>query len=79
MIGSSLASGQTLTDSRVGLGERIMQTTASAASSVGHAAGVVVSAPVAVIDPDTRDHFSEQLGQLKQSVTSIGPHGAEGE
>ncbi|WP_395664737.1 alpha/beta hydrolase [Methylocella sp.] len=79
MIGTSLASGQTLTDSRVGIGERIMQTTASAASSVGHAAGVVVSAPVAVIDPETREHFGDQVDQLTQSVTSIGPRSREAE
>ena len=51
LIGRSLASGQTLTFSRVGFGQKIMQTAASAATSVGHAAGLVVSAPVALVDP----------------------------
>ncbi|ACK50519.1 protein of unknown function DUF900 hydrolase family protein [Methylocella silvestris BL2] len=73
LIGRGLASGQVLTDSRVGFGEKIMQTTASAASSVGHAAGLVVSAPVAIVDPDTRDHFDEQVDQFTQSVKQIGP------
>jgi esterase/lipase superfamily enzyme len=73
LIGRSLASGQVLTDSHVGFGEKIMQTTASAASSVGHAAGLVISAPVAIIDPDTRDHFGDQVEQVGQSISQIGP------
>jgi len=32
-----------------------------AASTVGSAAGVVVSAPFAVIDPRTRDNFGDNL------------------
>jgi esterase/lipase superfamily enzyme len=73
LIGRSLAAGQTLTDSRVGFGEKIMQTTANAASSVGHAAGLVISAPIAIIDPETRDHFGDQIDQLTQSVQQIRP------
>ncbi len=77
LIGRSLASGQMLTDSRVGFGEKIMQTTTSAASSVGHAAGLVVSAPVAIVDPETRDHLGDQVDQFSQSVTQIGPERRE--
>lgn len=73
LIGDSLASGQTLTDSRVGFGERIMQTTAGAAASVGHAAGLAISAPIAIIDPDTRDHFGDQVDQFTRSVQQIAP------
>jgi esterase/lipase superfamily enzyme len=73
LIGNSLASGQVLTDSRVGLGEKIMQTTASAATSVGHAAGLAVSAPVAIVDPETREHFGDQVDQFSQGVKQIGP------
>ena len=50
-----------------------MQTTANAASSVGHAAGLVISAPIAIIDPETRDHFGDQIDQLTQSVQQIRP------
>jgi esterase/lipase superfamily enzyme len=72
LIGNSLASGQVLTDSRVGFGEKIMQTTASAATSVGHAAGLAVSVPVAIVDPETRDHLGDQVDALSQSVRQIG-------
>lgn len=73
LIGRSLASGQTLTDSRVGFGQKIMQTTAGAAASVGHAAGLIISAPVALVDPETRDHYGDQIDQFTQSVHQIGP------
>lgn len=73
LIGRSLASGQTLTGSRVGFGEKIMQTTASATTSVGHAAGLIVSAPVAIVDSETRDHYGDQIDQFNQSIHQIGP------
>ena len=38
LIGKRLAEGQTVTDSRVGLGDRIIQVTAGAATAVGTAA-----------------------------------------
>ena len=73
LIGRSLASGQTLTNSRVGFGEKIMQTTASAATSVGQAAGLIVSAPVAIVDPETAEHYGDQINEFNQSVREIGP------
>ena len=64
-----------LTDRRVGLGTRIMQVTAGAAGaagSVGHAAGLAISAPVSVVDPETRAHFGDQVEEFKDSVRRIG-------
>ena len=64
----SLTPGQTLTGSRVSLGEKILQTTAGATASVGHAAGLVVTAPVAIVDPDTREQYGDQVDAFSQSV-----------
>ena len=72
LIGRSLAAGQTLTDRRVGLGARIMQVTSGAAGTVGHAAGLAISAPISVVDPETRNHFGDQIDQFNQSVRRIG-------
>jgi esterase/lipase superfamily enzyme len=69
IIGRELAEGQTLTDSRVGVGDRIIQVTAGAAAAVGTAAGLAVSAPVAVIDPRTRENFQEHVEGLGQAVS----------
>jgi esterase/lipase superfamily enzyme len=68
LLGRAVARGQVLTDSRVGLGERIAQSAAGAAASVGHAAGLVVSAPLAIVDPDTREHLGDQMDAFGRSV-----------
>ena len=72
LIGRRLATGQALTDRRVGLGARIMSATAGAAGTVGHAAGLAISAPVSVVDPETRNHFGDQINQFNQSVRQVG-------
>jgi esterase/lipase superfamily enzyme len=69
LIGRAVAGGQVLTDSRVGLGEKITQAAAGAAASAGHAAGLIVSAPVAIVDPDTREHYGDEFDAFSRSVT----------
>jgi esterase/lipase superfamily enzyme len=71
LIGKRLAEGQTVTDSRVGLGDRIVQVTAGAATAVGTAAGLVVSAPIAIVDPQTRRTLGEQVEGLGRSVSDV--------
>jgi esterase/lipase superfamily enzyme len=60
-----LAGGQVLTDSRVGVGNVIIGPITGLASSVGRAAGVVVAAPVPIVDPRTR-------GSLVRLVQELG-------
>ncbi|MGB6177522.1 MAG: esterase, partial [Methylocella sp.] len=75
LIGRSIASGQTLTDSKVGLGDKIVETTAGAAASAGHAAGLVVAAPVAIVDPLTREQFGDEVDAFSRSVQDAAtPH-----
>ncbi|MCK3775772.1 alpha/beta hydrolase [Ensifer sesbaniae] len=69
LIGAPLSTGQTLTDSRTGLGDTIVSMTAGAAHTVGTAAGLVVAAPVAVIDQNTRENYGRHAGAL------VGPSG----
>lgn len=68
LIGRRLVAGQTVTDSRIGVGDRIAQVTVEAASSVGVAAGLVLSAPAAALDPDSRANYDEQVKTLSNSV-----------
>ncbi|MEP9377980.1 alpha/beta hydrolase [Aquabacter sp. CN5-332] len=70
LIGSRLLAGQSLTDGREGVGDRIIQVTTGAAASIGTAAGVVISAPVAVLDPTSRENFGAQVQQLGSTVTN---------
>jgi hypothetical protein len=52
-----------------------VQATTGAAASVGQAASLVVTAPVAVVDPVTREHFGDEIDVLTQSVHDAGvPH-----
>ncbi len=67
-IGQRLAEGQTITDSHVGVGDRIAQVTVNAASAVGSAAGLVLSAPAAVVDPDSRANYDEQMQTFGMSL-----------
>ncbi|MBM6596332.1 alpha/beta hydrolase [Microvirga pudoricolor] len=69
MIGQQLASGQVLTDNRVGVGDVIIGAAAGAASTVGKAAGVIVSAPVAIVDPRTRENLGEHVQDLGETLT----------
>ncbi|MFT4097540.1 MAG: alpha/beta hydrolase [Rhodoblastus sp.] len=78
-IGARLASGQAISDGHAGLGEKIGQVAIGAAGTVGRAAGVVVSAPIAIVDGRTREGLSDQIEALGesasntvQSTTSVG-------
>ncbi|MBZ9939451.1 alpha/beta hydrolase [Mesorhizobium sp. BR1-1-16] len=67
-IGARLADGQAITDSRIGLGDRIIAASTGAAATVGAAAGVIVAAPVAIIDPNTRDNLDDNVEALGDSI-----------
>jgi esterase/lipase superfamily enzyme len=68
IIGRELAQGQTLTDSRIGVGDRIIQATTGVASAVGTAAGIAVSAPVAIVDPRTRENLGNYADDLGRNL-----------
>jgi esterase/lipase superfamily enzyme len=72
LIGSRLVAGQPITDSRVGFGERVIQVTGNAAAAVGTAAGLVVSAPIAVVDPHTRNNFGHKVEELGHKLNEAG-------
>ncbi len=60
-IGARLAGGQALSDAQAGLGDRLGNVAAGAASTVGSAAGAAVAAPFAIVDPATRENIGERL------------------
>lgn len=61
LIGARISDGQTLTDNRIGLGDKILAATTETAAAAGNAAGLIIVAPVAVVDADTRDNFASQV------------------
>jgi esterase/lipase superfamily enzyme len=74
LIGTRLSSGQTLTDNRLGLGDQIVTATAGVAAAAGTTAGLVIAAPVAVLDQNTRDNYADHVGALGVTVP-VGPAG----
>jgi esterase/lipase superfamily enzyme len=68
LIGARISNGQTLTDSKVGLGDKILAATTSTAAAAGSAAGLILAAPVAVVDADTRDNYAGQVSGLAGPV-----------
>ena len=70
MIGSRIAGGQSFNDGKAGIGEKVVQATAGAGSTVGHAAGMAISAPIAIIDPRTRESMGSQFDSLSEDARS---------
>lgn len=68
LIGKRLVAGQTITDSEVGLGDRLGAVAMGTAQGVGSAASLVVSAPIAVFDPHTRKTYNEQIDRFGRAV-----------
>jgi len=64
LIGARISDGQTLTDSKVGLGDTILAATTSTAAAAGSAAGLILAAPVAIVDPNTRDNYATEVEGL---------------
>ncbi len=72
-IGGRLIEGQDIGGRSLGIGDRIGLAVTSATATVGNAAGLVVAAPFAVIDPATRDN----LGDRVRTLTPIGEEGSD--
>ncbi|WP_245425485.1 alpha/beta hydrolase [Phyllobacterium brassicacearum] len=65
LIGARISDGQTLTDNRVGLGDQILAATTGTAAAAGNAAGLILAAPVAAVDQNTRDNYADQIVTLR--------------
>jgi esterase/lipase superfamily enzyme len=68
LIGNRLIAGQTVTDSDVGLGETLGAVALGTAQTVGSAASVAVSTPIAIFDPATRRNYKDQVDRFGNSI-----------
>jgi len=68
LLGQRLIDGQTVTDQDLGLGAELGATAMSVSNTVGSAAGMVISAPIAIIDPNARDTFDAQSRRFGQGL-----------
>ncbi|GJE76552.1 hypothetical protein BGCPKDLD_3147 [Methylorubrum suomiense] len=64
LLGKRLADGQPISDGQIGIGDRLVSTAAGAASTVATGAALAVAAPVAIIDPQTRETYGEHLSNV---------------
>ena len=62
LIGERLVAGQTITDSRVGLGDGLGLVAMGTANAVGDVASLAVRAPIAVFEPNTQSVFRKRAG-----------------
>ena len=69
LIGTRLSQGQTLTDSHVGIGDSVIAATTGVAATAGGAAGLLIAAPLAVVDQDTRKNYAHQVNAVSGSGT----------
>lgn len=68
LIGRQLTAGQDLNTFEVGVGDRIGHLATATGANIGAAAGLLVTAPLAVVDAQTRDTFDDRLDHFSQSV-----------
>jgi len=64
LIGARISEGQTLTDSKMGLGDHLIAGTTGVAAAAGSAAGLILTAPVAVVDQASRENYAHHLSGL---------------
>ncbi len=71
-----MAQGQGLTDAKSGLDERVGLLTTGAAKTIGSAAGLTVSVPLAIVDGRVRESIGAQVGAvgggLNDTIGSVG-------
>lgn len=71
LIGSRLSNGQALTDSRLGVGDRIVAATTSVAATTGTAAGLILAAPAAAVDQTTRENYATGVEALNPGFKNV--------
>lgn len=64
LIGARISEGQTLTDSKMGLGDHLIAGTTGVAAAAGSAAGLILAAPVAVVDQASRENYEHHFSGL---------------
>jgi esterase/lipase superfamily enzyme len=68
LIGERLIAGETFSGANPSLGERVGGFAMGVGQTVGGAAGVALSAPIAIVDPNSRRTFNEQVDHLGHVV-----------
>lgn len=76
-LGTQLINGRSASDQQAGVGERLGGAAMGLAQGVAGATGLTLSAPIAVLDPNVRRAYSNQLNQLRQAVDNAVASGSD--
>lgn len=68
LLGQRLIDGQEVTDQDLGLGAELSVTAMSVTNTVGSAAGIAISAPIAILDPKARDTLDDQTRRFGKGL-----------
>ncbi len=71
MIGRRLASGQDLSDGKAGLGDKLTGVVMGATGAVGSAASMAIHAPLAIVDPSSREAMGEHFEEFRSSTGRV--------
>ncbi|MCY0093230.1 alpha/beta hydrolase [Hoeflea ulvae] len=72
LLGQRLIAGQTVTNQDVGLGTELGATALTLSNTVGSVAGIAITAPIAILDPNSRDSFTAQTRRFGQGLGATG-------
>ena len=65
LLGKRLADGQPISDGQIGIGDRLVSTAAGAGVDRPRTgAALAVAAPVAIVDPQTRETYGDHLSNV---------------
>ena len=72
LLGQRLIAGQTVTDQDIGLGTELGASALTLTDTVGSAAGMAITAPIAILDPNSRDAFTAQSRRFGRGLGATG-------
>jgi esterase/lipase superfamily enzyme len=71
LIGERLVEGQPIEEDDAGIGERMGRIATGAATTIGSAAAIAVTAPLSVVDGRARDNLGDRLEQFGGNATDM--------
>jgi esterase/lipase superfamily enzyme len=72
LLGQRLIAGQTVTDQDVSLGAELGASAITLSNTVGSVPGAAITAPIAILDPNSRDAFTAQSRRFGQGLGAAG-------
>lgn len=72
LLGQRLIDGQEVTNTEVSLGTELGASTMTLSNAIGSVAGAAITAPIAILDPQSRDALNAQTRRFGQGIGAAG-------